>query len=141
VTRRTCRILAILIAGVATALGTAALLDQPAAAAPPGVHCKHKPCDPIPSPDPTGDTTSPPPSGQVQGVSVPTATPFDDTQATPGPVVGTLITPQASVAAPVAAPALIAHPQAEPGLAALLIAAMALAALTVGAITVALALR
>jgi hypothetical protein len=139
------RILALVIAGMGLALGALTFAGaHPAAAV--TIHCKHKPCGPQPTPQPTPSdapppTASPPASGQVEGISIPTATPYDDIKATPGPLVGTLITPQAAVAVPVAAPAAVAHPQAEPGLTALLVVAGVLAVMTLGAITVALALR
>ena len=140
------RWLAVLIAGptLGLALGLFLLPGNVVghAAVTPPLHCRHKPCPPDPTP-----TAAPTPSaaptrtGEVQAISVPTATPYDDPRATPGPIQGTLVTPEPVLALPVAAPALAAHPQGDPGLTVLLGVGAALALVTIGALTVALALH
>jgi hypothetical protein len=126
-----------------SALGAVAVstLPLPVSAA----HCKHKPCDPPPKNTPPADTPpdhpNTPKATQAQSVALPSATPYDNASATPGPVVGTLITPRPVLDIPAAAPSVIAHPQEEPGLTALIIAASVLGFLMLLSLTVAIAMR
>jgi len=132
------------IAGGAVALFIAALAT-PAMAAP--AACKPAPVCARPTPEPTKHQDSPKPtelfpaSGQVQAVTAPAPTPFDDPKATPGPAVGTLMTPQAQLTVPINGPAVAAHPQQEGGLTALLLVGGVLALIALATLTFAIALR
>ncbi len=139
------RVLGLLLIASALGVGLASVAAHPVAAQTP---CKPMPqctTKQTPTPKPGHDTPKPtesaPASGQVQAIVAPTATPFDDVKATPGPIVGTLMTPQSAVAVPVNAQAITTHPQGETGLTALLVIAAALAVFSLAAVTVAIALR
>jgi hypothetical protein len=143
--RRQRRALALVFSAWVVGLGAATLVaaSVPASAA----HCKHRICDPSPKPTPADEPTppdersDPPKASPVQAAALPSSTPYDNTRATPGPVVGTVITPSSVLEVPAAAPTIQAHPQGETGLTALIIAGIALGALTLLSVTASLALR
>ena len=135
------------VAVTAGALGIAvASLLTPAARAE-TTACPHNYCQPTPEPRKTPKPPehtpqdSIPAQGSVQAVVAPTAPPFDDTKATPGPITGTMVTPQAQLNVPLGSPSVTAQPQPEGGLTALLVVGGILALLCLGTFTVAVALK